>query len=135
MKSRLYYPLKTLLKDLVGMKFGDHYLDLKTVKAVPEADSRENLDIIKNTLLSKGVKIVFIGEALKESPLNPELLAFYNNLKSHADNSNVYYFDSYAYLHTMDVNGLFYDNVHLTDKGNQMLAKYIIQRLRENGLL
>lgn len=130
-------------------------LDLNDKKAF-EFFERENIEVLEelnNMLIKEGIALIilpvntvktlhdFSEQELAALPAESRATlaavdALNRILKQFAlSNENVYYFDIMAYFNKLGKNGLFIDSCHLTERGAQKQAEFIMGELKVNNLL
>ena len=103
------------------------------VRSVSLKDSAESIDYIVEYFAKKGTKTVFIPEVAvnKERVFYMELNMLRNYIARKSALGQTHYFDPGAYLNSFPVNEIFYDNLHFTERGAEIFAGYIADKLIE----
>ena len=110
------------------------------VSAVSLDEANDNIIEIIKILGKRNIKVIFVTEI--ESSLfdrgmddNNPMLSYNKQLKRKADSRYVFFIDVTDYFRRFRKENILYDYVHLTEKGNKLLADYIVNYLTENGIV
>ncbi len=108
-----------------------------TVRAVPIEDMIENLTIIRDHCLRKGIALVLCAEAVNTtSDKMPQYLSTHSAMSEFAAANQIPFLDVHKLITSLpDSSRLFLDEVHLTPEGHRIVAGLLFDLLVQTGIL